>query len=237
VRSLAAALALAFVACAALAGEPKLVSEPRRLGLADVGKVFVKVDQEPHPNFGHYLILTSVDALYGFDTFNLDKGKPIGKLYVSYFGSPNFREAFFDQVAMTAVWSAIDTAAAKNDREMAEWRKTLPGGDASAAPPKPASRPIELGEADPYARMIRRPNPQGLVLQYNPALVAELLLGERRAGRPLNQTEVERIRDERLVGAVLPAAMRTLRDERGYDDVDPAKVWEQWQKVRVGLVK
>src|SRR3954469_17767068 len=81
---------IATTACSAAEGEP--ISSARLLGTSDIGKVFVQVDQERHPNFGKYLVLTSVDELYGFDTFALTEQGPIGKLHVSYFAAPLYRE-------------------------------------------------------------------------------------------------------------------------------------------------
>jgi hypothetical protein len=236
VRSLVTLVAL-VAGSSLLAAEPTLVSEARKLELADIGKVFVKIDEEPHPNFGHYLVLTSVDSLYGFDTFNLDAGKPAGKLHISYSASPRFREVLLDRDTMNRTWAAIQRADEQNKSDMAKWRKTLPGGDPDLVPAKAITTALELGDVDFYARMIRRPNPQRLELQFQPALVADLLLAERRAGKPLTRLQVERIRDETLVGAVPSEYVTKLRVDRGYADLDPAKVWQEWQKVRVGLLR
>ena len=236
-RTSANLFALFIWASTSFAVEPTLVSGPRLLTLADVGKVFVKTDAEPHPNFGQYLVLTSVDSLYGFDTFNLDNGKATGKLHVSYFASSNFREVRLDRAAMTGIWTAIRIADEENERRMAAWRKTLPGGDSTLLPEKPKSAALELGEIASYANLIARPNPEKLVVEFNPALIAALLLAERKAGRALAQREVESIRDQKLAMPMLPAAVQRLRKERGYDDIDPGNAWEEWQKVRTSLLK
>ena len=96
----------AITTCFAAEGEP--FSGARLLRSSDIGKVFVKVNAEPHPNFGKYLVLTSVDELYGFDTFDLAEGAPVGKLHVSYFAFPLFRE-----VAITTKTLELAKAAMK----------------------------------------------------------------------------------------------------------------------------
>lgn len=75
-----------------------------------------------------------------------------------------------------------------------------------------------------------------LVLAFIPALVAVLLAAEREAGRPLTEAEVLDIRDGATCIAVRPEAMAAMAAERGYDDLDPELVWEQWQEARRELI-
>jgi hypothetical protein len=237
VRAAANFCALFFWAAASLAAEPTWVSAPRLLTLPDVGKVFVKIDAEPHPNFGEYLVLTSVDSHYGFDTFELKSGNATGKLHVSYSASATFREVRIDRAAMNGIWTAIRMAEEENERQMAAWRKTLPGGDPTLLPEKPKSAALEAGEIATYANLIARPNPEKLVVGFKPALVAALLLAERKAGRSLTRREVESIRDQKLAMPMLPAGVQWLRNDRGYDDIDPGNAWGEWQKIRIALLK
>ena len=228
---------LLILASTSAASEPELVSGPRLLTLADVGKVFLLINDDPHPNFGRYKVLTSVDALYGFDTFDLENGKAAGKLHISHFASPNYREVRIDRETMSRVWTAIRLANEENERQMAAWRATLPGGDRTLLPEKPRTAPLELGEIASYSNLISRPNPEKLAVNVIPALVAALLLAEPKAGRALTRQEVESIRDKKLAMTVMPEALQQQHKERGYDDIDPAKAWEQWQVVRAKLLK
>ncbi|WP_243371097.1 hypothetical protein [Microvirga solisilvae] len=72
------------------------------------------------------------------------------------------------------------------------------------------------------------------VLVFMPALVAILTQMEERKGSPLNQEEVEKIRDHFLPNAMrVPlAAAEKLAEDRGYDDVDPDHCWEDWQALK-----
>lgn len=68
-----------------------------------------------------------------------------------------------------------------------------------------------------------------------PALVATLLAAERGKGAPLTEEEVLQIRD-RAPSIAMPAhAYRAVINARGYDDIDPENVWEEWQLARKSL--
>lgn len=74
-----------------------------------------------------------------------------------------------------------------------------------------------------------------LVLTPIPALVAILLNKEREKGSPLTENEVLEIRDN-AVCMMLPISARDKMEEsRGYPDLNPEYVWEQWQEVRIEL--
>lgn len=61
-----------------------------------------------------------------------------------------------------------------------------------------------------------------------PALSALLLNLEKQKGAPLTQEEVIGARDK-AVCMMLPLSMKTQMDEeRGYRDIDPENVWEEW---------
>ena len=68
-----------------------------------------------------------------------------------------------------------------------------------------------------------------------PSLVALLLAAERDKGRPLSEDEVLAIRDQSECIALDPDAHKAVVDERGYEDLDPERCWEQWQVARVEL--
>jgi len=66
----------------------------RLLSERDIGKVFVAKDLTPHPNFGAYKVLISVNTpgLYAFNTFDLVEGSPQGRFLVSHPAKPIYRE-------------------------------------------------------------------------------------------------------------------------------------------------
>lgn len=71
-----------------------------------------------------------------------------------------------------------------------------------------------------------------LVPVFVPALVTILLEAERSKGEPLTRDEVVTLRDT-AAAIMLPAATATsMAAARGYDDLDPERVWEQWQQAR-----
>jgi hypothetical protein len=102
-----AAFYTVFATTVSFAAEGEPISSARLLSASDIGKVFVQVDQEPHPNFGKYLVLTRVDELYGFDTFDLTDKGPIGKLHVSYFPAPLYREVAISPRTLELARAAI----------------------------------------------------------------------------------------------------------------------------------
>lgn len=68
-----------------------------------------------------------------------------------------------------------------------------------------------------------------------PALIVILLNKEREKGAPLTEAEVIEIRDN-AVCMVLPISVKIQMEEsRGYPDLDPEYVWEQWQTARLEL--
>lgn len=68
-----------------------------------------------------------------------------------------------------------------------------------------------------------------------PALIVILLNKERDKGAPLTEAEVIEIRDN-AVCMILPTSVKMqMDDSRGYPDLDPEYVWEQWQTARLQL--
>ena len=68
-----------------------------------------------------------------------------------------------------------------------------------------------------------------------PALVAVMLAEEREKGAPLTREEVEEITDKAACIALPRHARKKVDEARGYEDIDPEQVWEQWQNVRKAL--
>ncbi|MFT4265455.1 MAG: hypothetical protein QM572_18895 [Nocardioides sp.] len=73
------------------------------------------------------------------------------------------------------------------------------------------------------------------VIEFVPPLIALLLHSEREKGSALTEDEVIAVRD----GATCIRSPRTvaeaMAERRGYDDLDPERVWEEWQEVRTVL--
>jgi hypothetical protein len=78
--------------------------------------------------------------------------------------------------------------------------------------------------------------PEGkLFLTFIPALVTVLLNRETAKGSPLTEQEVIEIRDKAAVVALPEEAAAAVAEQRGYQDIDPERCWEQWQEVRIDL--
>jgi hypothetical protein len=77
---------------------------------------------------------------------------------------------------------------------------------------------------------------KGLLIVPVPALVAVLLNKENEKGSALTETEVLEIRDN-AVSIAMPVDVKEQIDEsRGYTDIDPENVWEEWLVARLELV-
>lgn len=74
-----------------------------------------------------------------------------------------------------------------------------------------------------------------LIPVFMPALVVLLHNLENKKGSPLNEQEVLDIRDKAVCMMMPVDHAITLDEKRGYNDIDPESVWEQWQEVRVQL--
>jgi len=71
-----------------------------------------------------------------------------------------------------------------------------------------------------------------LAMTFVPALVAVLTAAEDKAGKPLTQKQVEKIRDGGACIAMKPRDAQALERSRGYADLDPELAWPQWQARR-----
>lgn len=78
---------------------------------------------------------------------------------------------------------------------------------------------------------------ESLVIMPMPALVAVLLHHEQQKGAPLTEAEVNAIRDGCDCTMVPVSVVPKIVESRGYDDIDPEAVWEQWQIVRLQLIQ
>ncbi len=67
-----------------------------------------------------------------------------------------------------------------------------------------------------------------MVLTFTPALIVLLEAGKNMAGRQLTKVEVEEIRDKATVINLPTEIAQAIVKERGYEDIDPDNVWEEW---------
>jgi len=72
-----------------------------------------------------------------------------------------------------------------------------------------------------------------LIIFCVPSLVATLLNRERAKGSPLTEQEVLEIRDKAHAIVMEPDIAAKVEAERGYKDIDPENVWEEWQRARL----
>lgn len=100
-------------------------------------------------------------------------------------------------------------------------------------PKKPL--PLKHEQTGPYAELASRPNPRGFVIAFIPALGAWLQRAEKQKGAELSPSEVTRIRDQAPAAALRPDQLEALREERGYDDVAPLRVYESWCEFKSDL--
>lgn len=70
--------------------------------------------------------------------------------------------------------------------------------------------------------------PEDLVITPIPPLVAVLLNMEQAKGSALNEVEVLKARDAAACIALPIDAHAKLVKSRGYKDIDPENVWEEW---------
>lgn len=75
-----------------------------------------------------------------------------------------------------------------------------------------------------------------LVIMPMPALVAVLLHKEREKGAPLTEAEVLAVRDAAECTMTPHDVVTKIAEARGYDDIDPERVWEEWSAIRTSLI-
>ncbi len=95
--------------------------------------------------------------------------------------------------------------------------------------------PLKHEESGPYAELATRPNPERLVIAFMPSLGAWLQRAEKQKGSDLSATEVARIRDGAPAIALHAEQLIALREDRGYEDVDPLRVYESWCEFKSEL--
>lgn len=81
----------------------------------------------------------------------------------------------------------------------------------------------------------KKQNDEQLIPVPVPALIALLLNSEEEKGSPLSQEEVLEIRDNAACIMLPVTEALKMEESRGYPDVNPQFVWEEWQQARVEL--
>jgi uncharacterized protein YegJ (DUF2314 family) len=74
-----------------------------------------------------------------------------------------------------------------------------------------------------------------LVAVFVPSLVVLLSNLEKGKGAPLTEDEVVGIRDSGTCVMLRRPMARAQAKARGYEDLDPENIWEEWQRVRATL--
>ena len=67
-----------------------------------------------------------------------------------------------------------------------------------------------------------------MTIVFIPALIAVLVAKEREAGRELTRQEVESLRDGATAMRAPEEVAGDMTRERGYPDIDPENVWDEW---------
>jgi hypothetical protein len=67
-----------------------------------------------------------------------------------------------------------------------------------------------------------------IVPQFIPSLLAILVASEREKGGPLTREEVMEIADNATVVAVTESMNEEMAVHRGYYDLDPNDIWNDW---------
>ena len=77
----------------------------------------------------------------------------------------------------------------------------------------------------------RKENEQ-LVLVFIPALITMLKAAEDKKGSSLEEEEVLSLRDNAVCMTLRASAALEMDEKRGYSDIAPETVWEDWQILR-----
>jgi hypothetical protein len=66
-----------------------------------------------------------------------------------------------------------------------------------------------------------------------PPLITMLFKHEKQKGTPLTEQEVLDITDNSICIMMQIDRARQMAKSRGYDDIDPSNVWQEWQIIRL----
>lgn len=73
-----------------------------------------------------------------------------------------------------------------------------------------------------------------LVVAHMPPLAVVLAWAEEQKGSPLTQEEVMTARDEAPAMTLPVSEAKAMEAARGFRDLDPDRLWEEWQALRQG---
>jgi len=73
---------------------------------------------------------------------------------------------------------------------------------------------------------------ENLITVYNPSLAALLLASETEKRAPLDEKEVNAIRDSATVLRVPEATALEMEQKRGHKDISSENAWAEWQELR-----
>jgi hypothetical protein len=73
-----------------------------------------------------------------------------------------------------------------------------------------------------------------LVIVPMPSLLSILVALEDKKSEPLTESEVLKARDGAVSVALPLSVAQKVAKERGYEDIDPDRVWEEWKLYRAG---
>jgi hypothetical protein len=91
---------------------------------------------------------------------------------------------------------------------------------------------LRRGEVGAYGELVKRPLPEGLELFFIPSLAGMLFRSQQENGAALTEDEVLDIRDHWGVLVMTHDDARALEERRGYSDIDPADVWQNWLRLQ-----
>jgi len=86
---------------------------------------------------------------------------------------------------------------------------------------------------NPFKKKVPEEKEEELVPTPIPALITILLNKEKEKGSQLTESEVLEIRDNAVCMMLPISAMLKMEESRGYPDLHPEYVWEQWQEARI----
>ena len=81
------------------------------------------------------------------------------------------------------------------------------------------------------------PNAEPLMPVFIPPLGNLLLNLEQGKGSPLTQEEVLQARDKAVSIRMRLSTKLAMDEKRGYRDIDPDHVWEEWLQFRAGVLR
>lgn len=71
-----------------------------------------------------------------------------------------------------------------------------------------------------------------MTIVFIPPLIRLLIVKEKEVSRPLTREEVESIRDNATAVELPEDVAEAMTEDRGYPDIDPEHVWEEWLSFR-----